>query len=156
MSKWMNSALKSLVNGFSLSAFIAWWFVFMSFSLVILEAPRRQKSRVPTYSHPASALCPEGAPECYFLMNGASHTVKCVLTWDQDSGCQGLFVKPMPYYVKDLPASQGQGDQEGVTTVPLHGSHRDSQIRCLVLRALSWGPHAAINHLQDLGQVSHP
>ena len=62
----MNNAFKTLVNYFSLSAFIAWLFVYTSFSLVTLEGLRRQKSRVSIYSHPASALNPGGAPNVIF------------------------------------------------------------------------------------------
>lgn len=103
----MNSAFKSLVNRFS-PAFIAWLFVFMSF--LPWDPGRSWKAEI-TCLHLfviSQGLVPRRHSWCYFLMNGASEIVPCVLTGDKDCGSQGLFVKPIPYEVRELPAYQAE------------------------------------------------
>lgn len=130
--------------------------MFTFFSLAILEAPRRQKSPVSIYSSPASALHPAGAQQSFclflFLMNWASHIVKCVLTWDKDSGHRGLFVKPSLYEV-GAPRKPRRGDQDGVlvATLPVPGG---PQV-CAKSAGQLWehcpgSPHCATTYLTEL------
>lgn len=57
----------------------------------------------------------------FFLMNGASDIVKCVLTGEKDSGSQGSFVKPMSCEVRELLGAKQRGSRCESTLPGGHG-----------------------------------